>query len=84
METLGTQISKRIDEYLFQQGISLYALAKRSSLALSTLKNLYTKHTKSPSFSLVLKICDGLGVTIEQFLDSPLFRKDIVDQLIYE
>lgn len=83
METLGTQIAKRINEFLFERGMSLYALAKYSGLSLSTLKNLYTKHTKSPSLALVYKICDGLDVTIGEFLDSPLFEKDIVDQLVY-
>lgn len=83
MKTIGEAVAKRIDEILYKKGMSLYGLSKKTGLPLSTLKNLYTKHTKSPTLTLIYKICDGLEITIDEFLNSPLFRREIVDQIIY-
>ena len=83
MITFGEIVSKRLDEILYSKGMSLYALAKKTDLPLSSLKNLYTKHTKSPTILLIYKICDGLNITIEEFLNSPYFSKDVIDQIIY-
>jgi len=82
--TFGELVSKRTNEILYSKGMSLYALAKKTNLPLSSLKNLYTKHTKSPTILLVYKICDGLGVTIQDFFDSPIFEKDTLDHIIYD
>lgn len=83
MKTLGELVAKRIDELLYKKGMSLYGLAKKTGLPLSTLKNLYTKHTKSPTLTLIFKICDGLEVSIDEFMDSPLFKRENIDQMIY-
>ena len=84
METLGQQVAKRIDEYLFRQKISLYALCKKSKIALSTLKNIYSKHTKSPSLELIYKICYGLNISIIEFFNSPLLKDTSVKHIILD
>ena len=83
MITFGELVSKRTNEILYSKGMSLYALAKKTNLPLSSLKNLYTKHTKSPTILLITKICDGLEISIQEFFDSPLFNKETLDQIIY-
>lgn len=74
--TLGDAVAGRIDEYLFARGLSLYKLAKDSGIPLSTMKNLYRKHTKSPTLAVVYKIARGLEITPSEFLDSDVFRSD--------
>ena len=71
--TLATAVSKRIDEFLYLRGISLYKLAKDSGIPVATLQNLYRGNTKSPTLAIIYKICVGLNITIFEFLDSPLF-----------
>lgn len=71
--TMGIAVAKRIDEFLIERNISLYKLAKDACLPISTLQNLYRGHTKSPTLSLVFQIADTLGVSVAEFLDSPLF-----------
>lgn len=73
---MGKAVAKRIDELLFKRGWSLYKLSKDSCLPLSTLKNLYTGHTKSPTLSVIFKISDTFGVTPIEFLDSPIFKNE--------
>ena len=71
--TIGKAIAKRIDEYLFERGLTLYRLSKLSGVPIATLQNLYRGHTKSPTVSVLYKICEGLGISIQEFLNSELF-----------
>ncbi len=77
--TIGEAIVKRIDELLFERGWSLYKLAKESCLPLSTLKNLYTGHTKCPTLLVVYKISEAFGISTIQFLDCDLFDTNNLD-----
>lgn len=74
--TVGKAIAKRIDEYLYVNDITLYKLAKDACLPISTLTNLYSEHTKSPTLTVIFKLCEALNVTIEEFFNSPLFSHD--------
>lgn len=69
-------MAKRLDQFLQEKGMSLYKFAKEAYLPVSTLFNLYRNHTKSPTFTVMLKIVDALGITMNEFLDSPLFSRD--------
>lgn len=72
--TMGEAVAKRIDELLFERGWSLYRLSKESLIALSTLKNLWTGHTKSPTLSVIFKISEAFGITPNEFLASEIFK----------
>jgi len=77
--TMGEAVAKRIDEYLIIKNWSLYKLSKESLLPLSTLKNLYYKHTKSPTLSVVFRISETFGITPIEFLSSDLFDTQNLD-----
>jgi DNA-binding helix-turn-helix protein len=72
--TMGEAVAKRIDEYLNIKGMSLYKLAKESGLPVSTLQNLYRRHTKSPTLTVIFKISLGLGVSVTDFLACEIFE----------
>lgn len=74
--TVGQATAKRIDEYLYERGISLYKLAHDACIPISTLQNLYRDHTKSPTVSVIFKLTDALGVSIQDFFSSPLFSAE--------
>ena len=78
---LGEAVTKRIDELMYEKGWSLYKLAKESCIPLSTLKNLYTKHTKCPTLVLIYKLSDAFGINPIEFLDCELLDKNNVDYL---
>lgn len=77
--TTGEAIAKRIDEYIFSRGITLYKLAKDSGVPIATLQNLYRGHTKSPTLAVVYKICNGLNVDISEFLNSEFFSPNVLE-----
>lgn len=74
--TVGEAIAKRIDEYIFARGITLYRLAKEAGIPVATLQNLYRGHTKSPTITVVFKICNVLNLTVGEFFDSELFSQN--------
>lgn len=74
--TMGEAVAKRINELLFERGWSLYRLSKEGCIALSTLKNFYTNHTKSPTLSMIFKVADAFGLSPIEFLDSPIFKSE--------
>ena len=77
--TVGKAVAKRIDEFLFERGITLYKLAKDAGLPIATLQNLYRGHTKSPTLTVIYKICIGLNITVETFLDSEYFSLSVLE-----
>lgn len=74
--TLAKAVTKRIDELLFKRGWSLYKLAKEACIPLSTLKNLYTNHTKSPTLGIVFKIAEAFCITPAEFLNAKIFASE--------
>ena len=45
-----------------------------SGVTQSTVNNIVSGRNRSATISIIKKLCDGLGITIEQFFDSDLFR----------
>ena len=74
--TMGEAVAKRIDKLLIERGWSLYKLAKDSCLPLSTLKNLYRRHTKSPTLSVIFKIAETFKITPIEFLSDEVFKSE--------
>jgi transcriptional regulator with XRE-family HTH domain len=74
--TTTRALALRIAELLTQQGISQYELAKRSILAETTISGIMNERWKTTTLSTIERISDGFGLSISQFLNSPLFDHD--------
>ena len=57
---------ERITELCRERNFSYYELAKRSGIPYSTLNTLLLKGA-NPSLPTLHRICDGLGITLQQF-----------------
>lgn len=60
-------VGKRILELLEERHMSQYMLAKRAGLKTSTINTIIRK-TESPKLLHIVKICEGLEVTVGYFL----------------
>ena len=60
-------ILERIRELMDQRGMSEYKLSQLSGISNSTLNSLFRKNNL-PTLPTLEKICDGLGVTMLQFM----------------
>lgn len=62
-------VTEHIKEICKQRGWSYYKLAKESGISHSSL-NYMMKHQHVPTINTLIKICNGLGITISQFFIS--------------
>ena len=74
--TMAEAVTKRLDNLLFSKSWSLYKLAKEANLPLSTLKNLYCGHTKSPTLSVIFKISNAFEMSVIEFLSDEIFNSE--------
>ena len=59
-------IHNRIKSLAEERGLSLYELARKSGLALSSLYNMFERGTM-PKIETLEKICDGMNVSMSDF-----------------
>ena len=78
---VGEAVRVRILELCNARQITVNRLATLSGVTQSTLNNIVSGRNNSTTVSTVKKLCDGLGITITEFFDSPTFSD--LDQEIF-
>lgn len=71
---IGEAVRERIIELCRERDISVNKLSSMSGVTQSTVNNIVSGRNNSTTVSTVKKLCDGLGITIEDFFHSDLFR----------
>ncbi len=71
---IGEAVKQRILELCQQQNLSINKLSSISGVTQSTVNNIVSGRNHSTTVSTIQKLCDGLGITIEEFFHSHLFR----------
>ncbi len=71
---IGEAVRLRILELCRERNISINKLSSLSGVTQSTVSNIISGRNNSATISTIKKLCDGLGISIEAFFDSPLFR----------
>lgn len=57
-----------------KENISINKLCSMSGVTQSTVNNIVSGRNRSATISTIKKLCDGLGISIEDFFHSELFR----------
>ena len=70
---IGEAVRERIIE-LCRNDISINKLCTMSGVTQSTVNNIVSGRNNSATVSTIKKLCDGLGISIEDFFHSELFR----------
>lgn len=71
--TLTDAIAHRLLELCEERHITLNKLSTICGMTQSTLNNIVNTGSNNPTVSTVKKVCDGLGITLAQFFDAPVF-----------
>ena len=71
---IGEAVKERILELCREHDISVNKLSSMSGVTQSTVNNIVSGRNNSATVSTIKKLCDGLGITIEEFFNSELFR----------
>ena len=71
--TVGEAVRQRIIQLCQERDISINKLSSISGVTQSTVNNIVSGRNNSATVSTIKKLCDGLGITIEEFFSSELF-----------
>ena len=71
--TIGEAVRQRIIQLCQDRDISINKLSSISGVTQSTVNNIVSGRNNSTTVSTIKKLCDGLGITIDEFFHSDLF-----------
>lgn len=66
-------ILERLCELMVIKKVNKYQLEKRSGLTHSAIRYLFNGTIKDLKFSTILKFCDALEITVQEFFNSQIF-----------
>lgn len=66
-------LADRINKLCKEQGISYYTLSYKSTVPLTTLLHIVDGSTQNPGIMTVIKICEGLNISVKDFFDTEDF-----------
>ncbi len=70
---IGNAVRYRILQLCEEGNMSINGLCRISGVTQSTVNNIVNGRNKSATVLTIKKLCDGLGITIQQFFESELF-----------
>ncbi|MBE5794570.1 MAG: helix-turn-helix transcriptional regulator [Clostridiales bacterium] len=70
---IGEAVRQRIEELCQQQNLTVNKLSNISGVTQSTVNNIVSGRNRSATISTIKKLCDGFGITIQEFFESDLF-----------
>ncbi|MBQ7044309.1 MAG: helix-turn-helix transcriptional regulator [Clostridia bacterium] len=71
----------RIFEPIEERHLSIHALAIKSGVAPSTIKNILYGKSKNPGVVTLKLLCDGLGISLFDFFDTEHFRSTVPEDI---
>ena len=73
---LNEAVAKRIKELCKDRSMTQYQLYIKSGVPQSTLSTIMSCSYPSMKLRIIYEICEGLGITLEEFFHSPLFKRE--------
>ncbi len=67
-------VARRIQALCIEHDIAVNALANQCGIPPSTIYSMLNSKSLNPGVVSIQKICDGLGISVRQFFDDPLFE----------
>ena len=71
--TVGEAVRQRILQLCQERNVSINKLSAISGVTQSTVNNIVSGRNNSATVSTIKKLCDGLGITIDEFFHTELF-----------
>ncbi len=72
--TVGIAVKERILQLCDERELSVNKLCTISGVTQSTVNNITSGRNNSATVATVKKLCDGLGISLEEFFRSELFQ----------
>ena len=77
VDIVGTYeiVKNRILRLCEEENVTINKLATESGVAPSTIKNILYGKSKNPGIVTLKMLCDGLGITLNEFFDTKEFKE---------
>lgn len=69
-----TAVRNRLLTLCEERNMSIHRLATESAVPPSTVKNILYGKSRNPGIVTLKMLCDGLGISLVEFFDTPVFR----------
>ena len=69
----------RMSSILVDKKMTPYALSIKSGLSKQAISNIINERSEGVNFASIIKIADGLGMTLAEFVDDPIFKRENLD-----
>lgn len=74
MNSMHKAIATRIIELAEEHGGTVTGMARKGGIKQSTISEILNGRSKHPKISTIQAYCNGCGITLDEFFNSPLFR----------
>ena len=71
---ISEAMSKKLLKICEERGISVNKLASMCCLTQSTVQNIIEGNSTNPKLLTVVRICEGLGISLSEFFNDKLFN----------
>ena len=71
---IGEAVRTRILSLCEERELSVNKLSNISGVTQSTVNNIVSGRNRSTTISTIKKLCDGFGITIQEFFDAEEFK----------
>lgn len=73
--TISDAVTAKMKKICAERKITINKLSNISGITQSTLENIVNGNSKNPKLLTILRICDGVGITLKDFFSDPIFTK---------
>jgi len=77
---LNEAVAYRIKELCKERGITQYQLYLKTGVPQSTLSTIMKCSYPSMKLRIIYEICDGLEITLEEFFESKVFKRENIEE----
>lgn len=71
--TISDAVIRRILELCDERSLTINGISTIAGVTQSTVSDIINQKTNNAGVSTLKKLCDGFGITIRAFFDSPIF-----------
>lgn len=74
--TVNDAVAKRVIKLMRSQGITQYRLEQDAGIFHGAMDRILQSKNKTVSFTTIFRLARGFHITVEEFLDDDLFRRN--------
>lgn len=79
--TILEAVAQRLIQLMREKNLTMNGLAQISAVPPSTVKNIFYGKSQNPGIVTIKLLCDGMGITVTEFFDTPAFRELEVEEI---